>query len=66
MNEHERITPPAGIAANADSRSEPSILELPADLAADRLARVVDGVRAEAQVAPTAYLADAIVPKGGE
>jgi hypothetical protein len=38
----------------------------PGLLPADGLARLVDCVRAEAQVAPEAYLSDAIVPKGGE
>ncbi|MCR9141214.1 MAG: hypothetical protein NXI24_03115 [bacterium] len=65
MNEQRKMTPQTGNAANATDRMAPAV-ELPADLAADRLAHVVDSVRAEAQVAPTAYLADAIVPKGGE
>lgn len=38
----------------------------PHRLPADRLGQLVSEVRADAQVAPGAYLNDAIVPEGGE
>jgi hypothetical protein len=66
MNEQQKMTPQTGIVANADSRTAPGSFGAPTDLATDRLAHVVDSIRAETQVAPAAYLADAIVPKGGE
>lgn len=65
MNSERQRIPQTGVAANASSHEEPGIA-LPADLVEDRLAHVVAEIRAEAQVAPAAYLADAIVPKGGE
>ncbi len=37
-----------------------------ADIAPDALARVVDEVRAEAQISPDRYLNETIVPEGGE
>ena len=50
-----------------NSREQPQVGALAfEDLFANRLALVVDQVRAEARVAPEAYLQDAIVPKGGE
>lgn len=36
------------------------------NLRQDRLGQLVSEVRADAQVAPEAYLNDAIVPEGGE
>ena len=36
------------------------------NLRQDRLGQLVSEVRADAQVAPDAYLNDAIVPEGGE
>lgn len=53
------------VAGNLAAAVRPGVA-FPANPAADTLARVVDEVRAEAQVAPGAYLSDAIVPKGGE
>lgn len=38
----------------------------PVNLRQDRLGQLVSEVRADAQVAPEAYLNDAIVPEGGE